>query len=135
LGNRKAIITFDGGALVNPGKGYGSYVIEGLEPEPVIVRLDFSPDGELVSNNQAEYRTLIAALSDLACNSQDQTGEIHLEIRGDSRLVIEQLAGRWKVKHPEIRSLHDKASRLMKQFASADLIWHGRRVSVQRFGH
>jgi ribonuclease HI len=135
LGNRKALITFDGGSLGNPGKGYGSYLIEGLAPEADVVRLDFSPNGEIVSNNQAEYRTLIAALTELVGRPDSSPATTDLEIRGDSLLVIEQLAGRWKVKHPEIRLLHHAASDLLKQFASVNLVWHGRHVSVQRFGH
>jgi ribonuclease HI len=113
LGHRKALITFDGGSLGNPGKGYGSYVIEGLAPEAEVVRLDFSPNGEIVSNNQAEYRTLIAALTELASGPDSSPATTDLEIRGDSLLVIEQLAGRWKVKHPEIRLLHQAASHLV----------------------
>lgn len=128
-------ITFDGGALGNPGKGYGSYLIEGLPGEPVLARLDFSPNGEMVTNNQAEYRTLITAMQNLANDSSPDPKSLDLEICGDSKLVIEQLSGRWKVKHPEIRPLHAQASELMRQFRSVRLQWHRRNVSVDKLGH
>jgi probable phosphoglycerate mutase len=128
-------ITFDGGALGNPGRGYGSYLIEGLAGEPVITRLDFSPNGEMVTNNQAEYRTLIAAMQRLAADGASDPLNLHIEICGDSKLVIEQLSGRWKVKHPEIRPLYTAASELMRRFGSVTLRWHRRDVSVDKLGH
>ena len=133
--NRAVKITFDGGSLGNPGKGYGSYRSDGIQAQPRIVRLDFSPNGERVSNNQAEYRTLIAALTELSEYGDPPAPEINLEICGDSMLVIEQLAGRWKVKHPAIRPLRDAAARLLTEFGSVTLRWHGRAKSVEILGH
>jgi ribonuclease HI len=135
LESRTVRITFDGGALGNPGKGYGSYLIEGLASEPVVTRLDFSPNGEMVTNNQAEYRTLISAMQHLAQDGALDPAALAIEICGDSKLVIEQLSGRWKVKHPEIRPLHAAASELMRRFGSVTLRWHRRDVSVDKLGH
>jgi ribonuclease HI len=135
LASQTVRITFDGGALGNPGKGYGSYLIEGLAGEPVVTRLDFSPNGEKVTNNQAEYRTLITAMKNLAEDGALDPGVLDIEICGDSKLVIEQLSGRWKVKHPEIRPLHATASELMRRFGSVTLLWHRRDVSVDKLGH
>ncbi|HEX3301880.1 MAG TPA: ribonuclease HI family protein [Thermomicrobiales bacterium] len=132
---RSIKITFDGGALGNPGKGYGSYLIEGLTSDPAVARLDFSPNGELVTNNQAEYRTLINAMRSLVDSDVVDARALDLEICGDSKLVIEQLAGRWKVKHPDIRPLHSEASNLMRQFHRVTLNWHRRDVSVDKLGH
>jgi ribonuclease HI len=135
LDPRSVRITFDGGALGNPGKGYGSYLIEGLRSDPIVTRLDFSPNGELVTNNQAEYRTLISALRGLVNDPAVDPGVLGIEICGDSKLVIEQLAGRWKVKHPDIRPLHAEARGLMQQFHRVSLKWHRRDVSVDKLGH
>jgi ribonuclease HI len=132
---RPVRITFDGGALGNPGKGYGSYLIEGLSSDPTVSRLDFSPNGELVTNNQAEYRTLISAMRSLVDADSVDARALDLEICGDSKLVIEQLAGRWKVKHPDIRPLHAEARDLMRQFHHVSLNWHRRDVSVDKLGH
>ena len=128
-------ITFDGGSLGNPGKGYGSYLIEGPSVQPAVVRLEFSPNGEIVTNNQAEYRTLIAALRSLIEHPKLNAEEMDVEICGDSKLVIEQVAGRWKVKHPEIRPLHAEAAELIKYFHSVTLKWHRRNISVDVLGH
>jgi ribonuclease HI len=128
-------ITFDGGSLGNPGTGYGSYLIEGVSAQPAVVRLEFSPNGEIVTNNQAEYRTLISALQWLVQNPEIDPSALDIEICGDSKLVIEQIAGRWKVKHPDIRPLHAAASNLLTRFRSVTLKWHRRDVSVLVLGH
>ncbi len=67
------------------------------------------------SNNVAEYRGLIAGLQLYA----EHTPGAALEVRMDSKLVIEQMAGRWKVKHPNMRPLAISARRL----APADATW------------
>lgn len=126
-------VTFDGGSLGNPGKGYGSFVIdaEGVRGRPV--RLDFSPNGEVVTNNQAEYRSLIAALQSIL----EMNGEGHpsVVIHGDSKLVFEQLAGRWKVKNAGLAPLFREATALLGEFSTVVFEWHGRASSIERLGH
>lgn len=128
-------IVFDGGSLGNPGKGYGSYLITGPGVDTGVVPLDFSPRGEIVSNNQAEYRTLIAALTALPRMTDRPPREISVNIFGDSKLVIEQLAGRWKVKHPDMRLWHAEAKALLEAFGEHTLNWHPRAKSVDELGH
>lgn len=128
-------ITFDGGSLGNPGKGYGSYLIEGMSDHPAVVRLEFSRNGEVVTNNQAEYRTLISALRFLVEHPTLDPAATDVEICGDSKLVIEQIAGRWKVKHPDLRPLHADAAELINRFHSVALNWHRRDNSVELLGH
>jgi probable phosphoglycerate mutase len=67
------------------------------------------------TNNVAEYRGLIAGLE--MARELDPTAA--LEVRMDSRLVIEQMAGRWKVKHVDMKPLALAASRLRP----ATVIW------------
>src|SRR5690606_11850594 len=69
------------------------------------------------TNNVAEYRGLIAGLQ-LLRELADPT-EVSLEVRMDSKLVIEQMAGRWKIKHPDMQPLALQARRL----APADVRW------------
>ena len=126
-------VTFDGGSLGNPGKGYGSYVIDTNEERGEPVRLDFSPNREIVTNNQAEYRSLIAALQRILETNGDASASV--VIHGDSKLVLEQLAGRWKVKNAGLAPLHREASSLLREFASVAFQWHGRANSVSRLGH
>lgn len=126
-------VTFDGGSLGNPGKGYGSYVIDTAEVRGEPVRLDFSPNREIVTNNQAEYRSLIAALQRILATNRDE--EPSVVIHGDSKLVLEQLAGRWKVKNAGLAPLYREASSLLGDFSGVTFEWHGRANSVKRLGH
>ena len=128
-------ITFDGGALGNPGIGYGSYEISQPGRKPTVTRLRFSDNGEIVTNNQAEYRTLIAALEDLIERLGPDAGNADLTVRGDSKLVIEQVAGRWKVKNVELKSLCQRAGDLIAVFGRTDLVWQPRAKSVGALGH
>lgn len=132
---RAFTITFDGGSLGNPGAGYGSYAIARAGAKPKVTRLQFSQNGEKVTNNQAEYRTLIAALEELIEQLGPDAGDADVTIRGDSKLVIEQIAGRWKVRNPELKPLCQRARELFSIFGSAELIWHPRARSVDALGH
>ena len=78
-------------------------------------------DGEVVAevaegigvatNNVAEYTAAIRGLE-----RARELGATHVLLRSDSRLLIEQLAGRWKVKHPTLQRLHHEARSLIKEF-------------------
>ena len=125
-------IVFDGGSLGNPGKGYGSFQIGGEGGVVAHEKLDF---GDRVTNNQAEYQTLIGALERLAVLLEDRAKTATVTINGDSSLVINQVTGRWKVKHPELQPLHRRAVALLGQFGKTDLHWHGRAASVRVLGH
>ena len=125
-------IVFDGGSLGNPGRGYGSYEITGPHGTVAARKLEF---GDAMTNNQAEFHALIAALeSVLAMNGRDAK-TLSLAVRGDSQLVIRGLKGEWRIKHPGLQPLHRRASELLRQFGSVDLAWHPRAASVRAFGH
>jgi len=64
------------------------------------------------TNNQAEYEALIDGLKAVAEWKPDR-----LEILIDSKLVVEQVNGKWKVKEPELQALHRRAVELLGQFA------------------
>ena len=127
-------IIFDGGSRGNPGEGYGSYELR-TRAGRQIERLIF---GNHVTNNEAEYQTLIAALGDvlnrLAASGADPK-TCTLAVRGDSQLVIFQVTGKWKVKTPHIRPLHAEATALLARFKRADVQWHPRALSVRTLGH
>ena len=131
----QVVITFDGGSLGNPGKGYGSFVIDRSGVEGEAKRLEFSLNGEIVSNNQAEYRSLIAALQEAAEMAGPHRKQTQVVVQGDSKLVIEQLAGRWKVKNAGLIELHRIAKSLLQEFGGYTLTWHDRSKSVKRLGH
>jgi len=73
------------------------------------------------TNNQAEYHALIDGLKAVADWKPDK-----LDVYLDSKLVVEQVNNRWKVKEPDLKELHRQASELLKQF--------GDRVTVSHVG-
>jgi probable phosphoglycerate mutase len=98
---RHFVITADGGSRGNPGKAaYGAVVYENDE----IVKEIGAAIG-VTSNNVAEYQGLIAGLK--AVNEIDPAATILVKM--DSKLVVEQMSGRWKVKHPDMKELVKQA--------------------------
>jgi ribonuclease HI len=57
------------------------------------------------TNNVAEYRGLIAGLEEAV-----KLGATDVDVFMDSKLVVEQMSGRWKVKHPDMAPLHQQAT-------------------------
>lgn len=130
------IITFDGGSKGDPGLGYGSYqILRVRDRKERVQRLEF---GDRVTNNEAEYLALIRALEALIKGIRLAGNEpqmFALEVRGDSKLVMEQVAGRWKVKEPRLQPFHKRARQLLDEFGSVKLTWHRRDKSVAVLGH
>jgi ribonuclease HI len=129
-------LTFDGGSLGNPGPGYGSYfLVRNRDGKSRTQRLDFQ---EEMTSNQAEYRTLIAGLEDLVSTIRKagrSPQKFSLEVRGDSRLILYQVARRWKTKKPHLMPLRDKVEALLEGFGSITLIWQRRDKSERVLGH
>jgi len=94
---RAFIISADGGSRGNPGPAaYGAVVSENGK----ILHELFETIG-VATNNVAEYNGLLAALRKV--NEIDPTATV--EARMDSKLVVEQMSGRWQIKHPDMREL------------------------------
>ena len=97
--SRRVIVEADGGSRGNPGPAaYGALVRDADTGEVIAER------GESIgvaTNNVAEYRGLIAGLE----LYNEHTPGADLEVRMDSKLVIEQMSGNWKIKHPDMRPL------------------------------
>ncbi len=130
-------LVFDGGSLGNPGRGYGSYrLMRNGDGKKRLRRLEF---GEQVTNNVAEYRALIAGLEDLAAMVKDAgkgPADYSVQVLGDSRLVVEQVNGRWKVHADGLRPLRDRAAALLAEFAKgSEIKWQPRSRSVRVLGH
>jgi len=128
-------IVFDGGSLGNPGKGYGSYIL--FTPDGGVRRqkLDYSDRGPRVTNNQAEYLTLIRSLEWLRENLGASAAEATVSIWGDSNLVVNQVNGTWKVKNVDLQPLVDQARAALKGFGAWSIKWHDRSKSVRLLGH
>jgi ribonuclease HI len=103
---RRLIVEADGGSRGNPGPAAYGAVVRDAQTSKVLAA-EGLPLGR-ATNNVAEYRGLIAGLE--MARELDPTAA--LEVRMDSRLVIEQMAGRWKIKHADMKSLALEAARL-----------------------
>ncbi|GAA3810752.1 bifunctional RNase H/acid phosphatase [Streptomyces chiangmaiensis] len=101
---REFIVEADGGSRGNPGPaGYGSVVRDAATGETLVERAEFIGTA---TNNVAEYRGLLAGLS--AARELDPAARVH--VRMDSKLVVEQMSGRWKIRHPDMRPLAMQAA-------------------------
>ena len=101
------VVEADGGSRGNPGPAaYGTVVKDG---ETGAVLREIAEHIGTASNNVAEYRGLIAGLE--AVRELDPSATV--EARLDSKLVVEQLSGRWKVKHPDMRVLALRAREVL----------------------
>ena len=120
---RRVIIEADGGSRGNPGPaGYGAVVRDAGTGE---VLAEVSGGLGVATNNVAEYSGLIAGLR--AALAQGATSA---EVRMDSKLVIEQVSGRWQVKHPHLRALASEVARLTGQLAEVTYRWVPRERNI-----
>ncbi|MFI6013978.1 bifunctional RNase H/acid phosphatase [Streptomyces sp. NPDC051243] len=103
---REFIVEADGGSRGNPGPaGYGAVVIDAATGQTLAEAAEYIG---VATNNVAEYRGLLAGLR--AAHELDATAAVH--VRMDSKLVIEQMTGRWKIKHPDMKPLAFEAARV-----------------------
>ncbi|GBD15224.1 Ribonuclease H [bacterium HR26] len=125
----------DGGSLGNPGRGYGSFRLTDREGHEQTVRLEF---GDQVTNNQAEYRTLIAALEAALAHALEHgwaPERLSLFVITDSQLMAEQIAGRWKVRQPRLKPLYERARTLLQRFGRVEISWRPRQEIAAVLGH
>ncbi|WP_091615564.1 bifunctional RNase H/acid phosphatase [Micromonospora mirobrigensis] len=113
---RAVVVEADGGSRGNPGPaGYGAVV---RDPDSGEVLLERSEAIGTTTNNVAEYRGLIAGLEAAA-----ELGAARVEARMDSKLVVEQMSGRWQIKHPGLRPLAARAAALVDRFDAVTFSW------------
>ncbi len=104
---RTLIIEADGGSRGNPGRsGSGAVVIDGATGE---LLAEVGLFGGIATNNVAEYKGMIAGVR--RALEIDPTAE--LLVRMDSKLVVEQMSGRWRIKHPDMADLAAEARALL----------------------
>ena len=112
----KVIVEADGGSRGNPGPaGYGAVVWS--DDHGTVLAEDKQSIGR-ATNNVAEYRGLIAGLEEAA-----KLGATDVDVFMDSKLVVEQMSGRWKVKHPDMAPLHQQATALSTGFDHITYAW------------
>ena len=114
---RRLIVEADGGSRGNPGPaGYGALV---RDAETRRVLAERAASVGVATNNVAEYGGLVAGLQ--AAVDLDPTADV--EVRMDSKLVVEQMSGRWKIKHPDMQQLALQAQKLSRQLGSVRFTW------------
>ncbi len=112
----KVIVEADGGSRGNPGPaGYGAVVWTADHHRVLAERKDGIGRA---TNNVAEYRGLIAGLEAAA-----EVGATTVVAQLDSKLVVEQMSGRWKVKHPDLIPLWERAMSSARVFDGITYAW------------
>ncbi len=112
----KVVIEADGGSRGNPGPaGYGAVV---WDADRSTVLAETKQAIGHATNNVAEYRGLLAGLEHAAT-----VGATEAAVFMDSKLVVEQMSGRWKVKHPSLAELHAEARALAARFDRISYAW------------
>jgi probable phosphoglycerate mutase len=110
------IVEADGGSRGNPGPaGYGAVVLDAATGAVLAERSRFLG---VATNNVAEYEGLVAGLTAAA-----ELGARVVAVRMDSKLVIEQMSGRWQIKHAGLRPLAARAAELVRGFDSVSFSW------------
>ena len=110
------MVQADGGSRGNPGPaGYGAVV---LDADTGAVLAERKAAIGIGTNNVAEYHGLIAGLA-----AARELGARDVEVRMDSQLVVEQMSGRWRVKHASMRPLARQAAELAAGFDRISFGW------------
>jgi len=103
----------DGAARGNPGPAGAGAVVTDLNGK-VLARLGRYLGKQ--TNNVAEYQGLLLGLQ-----RAQQMGAREIEVRADSQLLIRQLKGEYRVRHPGLKPLHAEATRLLQGFERVEL--------------
>ena len=104
---RELVVEADGGSRGNPGPAAGGAVV--IDPATGEVLAELGVWVGTASNNVAEYRGMIEGVR--AAIALD--GDAELTVRMDSKLVVEQMMGRWKIKHPSMAELAAEARQVL----------------------
>jgi broad specificity phosphatase PhoE/ribonuclease HI len=112
----RLIVEADGGSRGNPGPaGYGAVVRDAVTGEVLAER---AAGIGRATNNVAEYGGLIAGLT-----AALELDPAEVEVRMDSKLVVEQMSGRWQVKHPAMKPLAREAAALVQRLPRVRFSW------------
>ena len=103
----RLVVEADGGSRGNPGVAAGGAVV--LDAQTGMVLTEVGVYVGIATNNVAEYSGLIAGLE----TAFERDAQAAVAVRMDSKLVVEQMTGRWKVKHPDMQVLARRAQALI----------------------
>lgn len=111
----KVIIEADGGSRGNPGVA-GSGTVVYSSSRDVLREIAYVVG--TASNNVAEYHGLLRGLE-----AATELGATEVDVYMDSKLVVEQMSGRWKIKHPDMKELALKAQQIARGFEQISYTW------------
>jgi broad specificity phosphatase PhoE/ribonuclease HI len=115
--HRKLVVEADGGSRGNPGPaGYGA-VVRDAETGEVLAEI-FESIGR-ATNNVAEYSGLVAGLKAAA----ELAPGADVDVRMDSKLVVEQMTGRWQIKHPDMQPLAAASREASRRLGRVSYQW------------
>ena len=115
--SRKLVVEADGGSRGNPGPaGYGALVRDPLTGQ---VLAEVWESLGTATNNVAEYSGLVAGLRAAA----ELAPGADVEVRMDSKLVVEQMSGRWQIKDPNLRTLARSAQDVARRLGRVSYAW------------
>jgi probable phosphoglycerate mutase len=120
----KLIIEADGGSRGNPGPAAYGCLVKDAQTNEVLFK-----EGKtlgITTNNVAEYSGLVAAL--VAAHEIDPNAQI--EVRMDSKLVVEQMSGNWKIRHENMKGLVEKARNAFAQ-SQVKYVWVPREDNLE----
>jgi ribonuclease HI/probable phosphoglycerate mutase len=106
-------LEFDGGSRGNPGPAGIGVVVRAADGTPLVTLGRYVGKA---TNNVAEYRALITAMREA-----ERLGAKRVAIRGDSELVVRQMTGQYRVKHPDLIPLYREAKELFDSFQEASI--------------
>jgi probable phosphoglycerate mutase len=98
------VVEADGGSRGNPGIAAGGAVVVDESTGVVIAQIGVYVGH--ATNNVAEYSGMLAGVKFAVEHSSD---DVDILVRMDSKLVVEQMSGRWKIKHPDMAVLAAEA--------------------------
>ncbi|MBA4347140.1 MAG: bifunctional RNase H/acid phosphatase, partial [Microbacterium sp.] len=101
--SRELLVEADGGSRGNPGPAAGGAVV--IDPATGEVIAEVGVWVGVATNNVAEYSGMLAGVR----RALELDPDASLTIRMDSKLVVEQMMGRWKIKHPAMAELAAEA--------------------------
>jgi probable phosphoglycerate mutase len=120
---RRLVVEADGGSRGNPGPaGYGAVVRDADTGEVLAER---AAALGTTTSNVAEYQGLLAGLRAAA-----ELSPSSVEARLDSKLVVEQLTGRWKVRQPHLQPLVAEAAELVRVLGGVRFTWVPRKQNA-----
>jgi ribonuclease H / adenosylcobalamin/alpha-ribazole phosphatase len=112
----RVTVEADGGSRGNPGPaGYGAVVRDADTGEVLAER---KAGLGLTTNNVAEYSGLVAGLE-----AARDLGATTVDVRMDSKLVVEQMSGRWRIRHAPLQTLAERARALVAGFDEVTFGW------------